>query len=220
MKSPNCRLSAASTWNPAVTATARRPSSPSRRPQGGGSRRRDGRRRRRRWSDGRRRSRRRPTGGRSRRRRWSRARSSTCRTSATSVTSSSASSSDRLHLVLLQRRGGHAHGGEAEHGDTADGAGGEQLALLRVVDVADPVPPLAELAATDRHLHVAIGQLGDDARQHHRHDELGNGQAGAGVAADDLEDRPVVEVQPVRPRADPVERLERRGTSPSWRRGG
>ncbi len=69
----------------------------------------------------------------------------------------------RLHVVLLQRRGGHADGGEAEQGDTADGAGGEQLAARRVVDIADPVAPATELLPADRHLDEAVGELGDDA---------------------------------------------------------
>ena len=69
----------------------------------------------------------------------------------------------------------------------------------------DPPPSGRELALADRGLHEAVRQLGDDRGQQQREDELGHGQLVARHAADHLIDRPVIEVQPVRARADPPE---------------
>ena len=65
--------------------------------------------------------------------------------------------------------------------------------------------PFAEPALADRHLDESVAGLGDRQCERHRPEPLRQRHLHAGLAADDLVDRPVVEVQAVAARADPVE---------------
>ena len=90
--------------------------------------------------------------------------------------------------------------GDDDHGDADDG---DQAPLLR----RPPPPP--ELAATDRHLDVPVGQL----RQHGRDSECdGDPRRRAVVGAGEHEDRPVPQVDAVAALADLDERRPRERT--------
>ena len=101
------------------------------------------------------------------------------------------------------RSRGDADRGEHRHGDDhRPGAGDDPAGAVGLRPLHSP-PPAPERAAPDRRLDRPVRDLGDGHRRGHRHGELGDGQGVAGDAADALEDRPVVQVQPVAAGADP-----------------
>ncbi len=111
-------------------------------------------------------------------------------------------------LVLLERRRRQAHAGE--QGDTDERRRGphEPAARRWRQGGSMPAQPRAHTVHPDRSLDPAERQLGDADGGGHPDRELPHRHRVAGHPADDHEDRPVVEVEPVRTQPDPHERAD------------
>ena len=118
-------------------------------------------------------------------------------------------------LVLLELGGRQVGDREHRHRDAAGTGRGDDPAGHRVAPRLQPPPPAPDVAAPDRHLDEAVRRVGDHRGEREREHELGDRQRSAGHAADDLVDRPVEEIDPVRPDADPQQhRVAENGTGP------